>query len=241
MLSFCCGFTLSRYHYNLGNALRAKGDLDGAIAAYKAALRLDPKKQSAVRNLSRAERLRQLLRRLPAVLAGKDKPTSPAEGCAFADLCAQPFQKRYAQGARLYAEAFAADSKLAEDLQADHRYNAACCAVLAGCGQDPHADKPDEQEKARLQGQALAWLRADLVLRRHQTGAAEAAPRQEAAAQLAHWLRDTELAGVRAPQALAKLPAKEQQPWQQIWADVKVTLTQAKKPAPSAGQATGKK
>ena len=29
-------------HYNLGIALYAKGDLDGAIAAYREAIRLDP-------------------------------------------------------------------------------------------------------------------------------------------------------------------------------------------------------
>jgi len=34
----------------------------------------------------------------------------------------------------LYADAFAADPKLAEDLHTESRYRAACSAALAGCG-----------------------------------------------------------------------------------------------------------
>jgi hypothetical protein len=49
---------------------------------------------------------------------------------------------------------------------------------------------------------------------------------------MAHSLRDPDLAGDRDPQALAKLPASEQQAWQQLWADVKTTLAEAHKPAP---------
>jgi hypothetical protein len=62
---------------------------------------------------------------------------------------------------RFYSEAFADDPKLADDLRTRHRYNAACSAALAGCGQGADADKPDDQERARLRQQALAWLRAD--------------------------------------------------------------------------------
>jgi tetratricopeptide (TPR) repeat protein len=38
-------------HFNLGNALAAKKDPDGAIAAYKEAIRLDPKYANAHANL----------------------------------------------------------------------------------------------------------------------------------------------------------------------------------------------
>jgi tetratricopeptide (TPR) repeat protein len=228
-------------HNYLGNALQAKGDLDGAIAEYKECLRLDPKYQYAVQNLPRAERMRQLLPRLPAVLAGKDKPSSPAEGCDFAYLCYQPFQKRYAQAARLYDDAFAADPKLAEDVKAGHRYDAACYAALAGCGKDKDADQQDDPEKARLRGQALEWLRADLRLHRRQAVSAEAAARQEAAAKMTHWLADKDLSGVRDPQPLAKLPSAEREAWQKFWAEVKATLAEAQKLAPPKGKDAGKR
>jgi Flp pilus assembly protein TadD len=40
-------------HYNLGNALTDKGDLDGAIAEYRTALRLQPDNAVAHYNLGR--------------------------------------------------------------------------------------------------------------------------------------------------------------------------------------------
>jgi hypothetical protein len=40
-------------------------------------------------------------------------------------------------------------------------------------------------------------------------------------------LVDPEFAGVRGPEALAKLPESERQPWQKLWADVAATLARA--------------
>jgi Flp pilus assembly protein TadD len=223
-------FTLA--HSALGFALQDKGDLEGAIAEFQEALRLDPKYLPALANLPRAERMRALLSRLPAVLAGQAKPETPDEACAFARLCAQPFQKRYAAAARLFDRAFTADPKLAADLQAGHRYNAACYAVRAAVGEGIDAP-PAAADRAALRQKALGWLRADLALRQKQAAATDAADRRTAAAKLAqHWLADTDLAGMREPQPLAKLPAAERAEWEQLWADVKATLAEARKPAP---------
>jgi hypothetical protein len=41
---------------------------------------------------------------------------------------------------------------------------------------------------------------------------------------LRHWLEDTDFAGVRGPEALAKLPEMEREPWQKLWDDVAKTL-----------------
>jgi hypothetical protein len=43
-----------------------------------------------------------------------------------------------------------------------HRYNAACAAALAACGQGKDSAKRDAQERARLRRQALDWLREGL-------------------------------------------------------------------------------
>ena len=51
-------------HNNLGLALKLKGDLEGAVAEYQEALRIDPKQEySDLSNLPIAERMRQLLPR----------------------------------------------------------------------------------------------------------------------------------------------------------------------------------
>src|SRR5262249_8722443 len=140
---------------------------------------------------------RQLLPRLPDVLAGKQKPRDPAETYAFGHICYEPPQRRYADAVRLFAEAFAADPKLPEDLGSHNRYHAACAAALGGCGKGNDAASQDDQARARLRGQALTWLRAILAQHRQQATSGDAAPRKEAAFRLSWWLEDSELAGVR--------------------------------------------
>jgi hypothetical protein len=100
---------------------------------------------------------------LPKVLEGLVQPRDAAERIAFADLCRKPLKQRYAAAARFYAEAFAAEPKLAEDLRVQARYNAACAATVASCGQGKDAAGLNAKERPRLRRQALAWLRADLV------------------------------------------------------------------------------
>ena len=70
--------------------------------------------------------------RLPAILKGDDRPRDNAERLALAQMCYDT--KRHAAAARLWAEALAADPKLGDDRQAQHRYNAACAAALAAAG-----------------------------------------------------------------------------------------------------------
>jgi tetratricopeptide (TPR) repeat protein len=218
-------------HKYLGWVLALKGDLDGAVAEFKEVLQLDPKDANALTQLPKTERTRALLARLPDVLDGKTEPATPIEACEFAELCAQPFQKRYAAAARLSERAFVADPKLAADLKAIHRYNAARFAVRAAGGEgiDPPADAA---ARTALRQKALVWLRADLDLQRKQAASADGGERGTAAAKLAHWLVDTDLAGVRDPEPLAKLPAAERSEWEKFWADVKATLADARKPVP---------
>jgi hypothetical protein len=179
--------------------------------------------------------MRALLPRLPDVLAGKAKLQTPDEACAFARLCGQPFQKRYAASARLFDLAFTADPKLADDLKAGHRYDAACYAALATGGEG--ADAPTAAaDRTALRRKALGWLRADLALRQKQAASADVAERSAAAANLSHWLADTDLSGVRDPEPLAKLPAAERSEWEKLWADVKATLADAQKPPPPPGK-----
>jgi tetratricopeptide (TPR) repeat protein len=211
----------------LAELLRSRGKLDGAIATYEQSLRLMPGNVAIQAQLSQTRQMRQLLPRLPDVLAGKDQPKGPAEACELADLCAQPFQNRFAGAVRLYETTFAADAKLATG----NRYNAACFAARAARGDGVDAPA-NPAERAALRGKALTWLRADLTLHKKQAASAVAADRQTAAANLTHWQGDTDLLGVREPKALEKLPAGEQEQWRNLWADVKAALVEARKPPP---------
>jgi tetratricopeptide (TPR) repeat protein len=206
----------------LADLLRSQGNLDGAIATYQQSLRLKPGNVAIQARLSQTRRMRELLRRLPAVLAGKEAPKAPVDACGFAQLCAQPFQQRYAAAARLYEQAFAADAKRASDLTAAHRYNGACCAALAGTGQGKDAAGLDDAQRAYWRQQALDWLGADLA--RHADLAKKADGRPAVRPQVSHWLKDADLAGVRDEPGLTRLPEKEREAWRKLWADVAAFL-----------------
>src|SRR5262249_25493380 len=159
----------------------------------------------------------------PAVLEGKDQPKGAAEHLGFAQLC-QIHHQRHAAAAHFYTEAFAEQPALAANLKAGHRYNAACAAALAGCGQGKDSSTIDDKEHARLRREALDWLRADLDAWRRLLDKEPDKVRPVIVQQMQHWLADPDFAGVRGPAALAGLPEAERPAWRRLWVDVAETL-----------------
>jgi serine/threonine-protein kinase len=210
-------------YLNLGELLHQQGQLAEALAALRKAHRLGSQQPGWRYNseglVRRTERL-LLDRKLPALLEGKEKPADDTERLALARLCQEPLKKLYAASVRFYREAFAHDAKLADDLQKQHRYNAACAAALAGCGQGKDASALDDQERARLRQQALAWLQADLALWANQADQEDAKIRAAIQQMLCHWQTDADLAGIRDPDALKKLPEAERNSCRKLWDDV---------------------
>src|SRR5262249_25022588 len=155
--------------YNLGLTLHVQKSFPGAVAAYKRALEIDPKKAVAYCNMGIALKLmgefdpalialqkghelgsqqagwsfpsallvkecQQLVawaKSLPWVWTGG--PPTESHYLALADMCYR-YKKRYADAAALFDKAFAADPRLADGLSPSHRFQAACCAALAGDG-----------------------------------------------------------------------------------------------------------
>jgi tetratricopeptide (TPR) repeat protein len=217
---------LARAHCNLGLVLQRLGRFTEALAALKRGHALGSPKPRwtypSARWVRHCQRLIELDTRLPAVLAGKTKPRDAAEQIEFANLCL--LKHRYGDAAHFFGGAFAARPKLADDFQAGHRYNAACAAALAAAGQGSGAAKLGARGKAQLRGQARTWLQADLALRAKQLQSDNPPERQAALQALTHWQKDPDLAGVRAREALAKLPAAERQEWTKFWAEVDTLL-----------------
>src|SRR5262249_33245604 len=102
-----------------------------------------------------------------------------------------------------------------------------CAAALAGCGVGRDADKLDAKEKKKLRRQALAWLLADLAAWTKEMAKDTPEARSAVAEMMRHWQADIALAGVRGPEALAKLPEAERQEWQKLWDDVADMLKRA--------------
>src|SRR5262249_47689413 len=106
------------------------------------------------------ERFLNLEERLPRLLQGEDKASSAREALDVAKMCY--LKQMPAAATRFATEAFPAKPKLADDLTACHRCNAAYWAALAAAGQGKDAAGLDDKERKRLRKQALDWLKADL-------------------------------------------------------------------------------
>jgi hypothetical protein len=146
--------------------------------------------------------------------------------------------QQYATGARYYDDAFTAEPQFLADPGARHRYRAACAAARAGCGQGRDGSDLDEEGRAGFRHQALGWLRAELESWRRLLEPEPETTRWSVAHDLRKWLGDPYFAGVRGPEALARLPAAEREAWQKLWADVADTLARAQElsaPKPKAG------
>jgi serine/threonine-protein kinase len=208
-------------HAKLGHVLKYRGRFEEARKEYQQAVDLGLRDCAVL--VRQCNRLIPLAPRLPAVLRGEDRPADAQEMLGFGEVCAMPFERRPRAAARFYGDAFAADPKLADDLETVARYNAACCAALAGCGQGKDADTLGAQEKARLRRQALDWLRADLAAWAKQAQSHQPADRAGIQYWLQHWKEDADLAGVRGD-ALARLPEAERPPWKKLWEEVDALL-----------------
>jgi len=202
-------------HSNRGNALYSLGRFDEALAAYDRALEIDPRNTGVHSNrafvlgeLGRFEREANLEARLDDVLSGKARPRDADERIEFALVLYA--KARHAESARMYAEAFAEDAALVEDLAQSHRYNAACSAALAAA--------PGGADAAEWRGRALEWLRADLAAReKAATGLAD---------MLEHQKQDPDFASVR--DRLDDLPEPERAAWRDLWAAVDLALAAAR-------------
>jgi len=157
-------------------------------------------------------------RKLPAFLEGKYQPRGYAERLHLAQLCV--YKKYHRSAAQLYADAFAAEPRRADDLKIQVRYYAARCAALAAAGQGEEAAKLDKKERARWREQALDWLRADLSAYGKLVDGGKPEDRTLVQQRVQHWQRDAELSGIRDAKELAKLPADERQACEKLWADV---------------------
>jgi tetratricopeptide (TPR) repeat protein len=210
-------------HCNLGQILRGLGRFEEAVTCLKRGHELGTKQPGwrypSAQWLENAEQEAGLARKLSFILMGEASPATADEAVALASMCQQPYKKRYAASARLYAEAFVLEPKLAADLNKQHRYHAACSAALAaGQGEDAHS-LPDKSV-AMFRQWALGWLRDDLKTYAKHAERNNPDVNKAIQYQLAHWRSDADLASVRDPRALDHLAESERSAWKALWRDV---------------------
>jgi tetratricopeptide (TPR) repeat protein len=217
-------------HCGLGHDLASQGRFAVSLAALKRGHALGAKRPGwrfpSAMWVRGAELLVALEAKLPAVLKGELKPKDTRERLGLILVCQA--KKLHRAAVRLYAAAFAAEPKLAEDRKVEHRYSAACHAALAAAGRGKDAAKLDDQERKGLRRQARDWLKADLAAWARLLDKGKPADRARVLRVLRHWQKDTDLAGLRDKEALAKLPAEEQKALAQLWAEVAALLKKAR-------------
>jgi serine/threonine-protein kinase len=210
----------------LGLVLMQQAQFQEAAASLKKASDLLPvgnrNREQAGQQLQQCQRLLILDARLPLILKGTQKPANAAEQIEFGRLCI--LKKLYATAPRFFADAFALKPELAEELRTNHRYDAACSAALAGCGRGEDGAELSDAERARWRAQARVWLRADLDAWAKLLETSLAVDRAKVQKTLEWWRQDPDLAGLRDPDALAKLPPAERKECRRLWSDLDALL-----------------
>jgi serine/threonine-protein kinase len=209
---------LAMANYRAGRAGAAWRSFATAIDSYDwdtmRAVIIDAWIYHAVRR--EAERL--VLPNLPALLDGQYRAEQADELTAMIAACRS--RRLTLATARLFAGAFEADHALAEDLEAAHRYHAACAAARVGEGIGEDAALVSDRERTRWREQARRWLWDDLTARE----ALLEDPSSAELHELANWLADPELAGLREQSELAKLPPSEREDCLELWHRVEELL-----------------
>jgi serine/threonine-protein kinase len=154
---------------------------------------------------------------LPALLDGAYRPRDNDERLALLGVC--QFEGRWSTAARLYAEAFEAEPKLAEGRYAQDHYEAARLAALAGSGRGEDETAAGDPERARWRRQARDWLRADLASMKKLLDGNAPGSRQNLQSTLERWAADPDLAGLRDPAGLERLTPAERQECRDLWRD----------------------
>jgi serine/threonine-protein kinase len=160
-----------------------------------------------------------------AFLKGRYQPQDNVERLALLGVCR--FKNLNLASARLYADAFAADPKLAEDPHISHRYNAACAAALVGCGGANDGRSLNDAERTRWRKQARDWLQADLRVWAKTLDSGSQAARVLVRKMLTQWQADSDLAGLRESRAMDKLYTDEQIECLTLWQEVGNLLKRA--------------
>ncbi len=212
---------LAEAHCNLAGLYRNMGRLRESLGLYRRGHALGSKQAGwpypSAQWVRDAERLAKLEDRLPAFLDGSDKPELPVDMLWVAEVAT--YRKLHAASARMRSLAMKAVPLWAANPGSGIRYNAACQAALAGAGEGEDGPSLSPAERATWRKQAVAWLRADLVILR---SALSASPANAEAIRelLLHWLEDADLAGIRDEATVEELPEDERATCRALWKDV---------------------
>lgn len=225
--------------HGLGEKQQARKSLAAAVLAFDWGAAVADRRDVWICHILRREAEAMILPNLQSFLQAKYQPCDCDERAAFVGTC--QFQGLHGTATRLYAEAFAAEPRLTEDLIAqcvqratrrsdppsnlddlssECRYPIIRSAAMAGCGLGKDSAMLSETERMHCRKQARDWLRADLTVWVRMLDSDSQGSRNLAKKILMSWQNNTDLAGIREPSALNNFSLDERKDWQALWAEV---------------------
>jgi tetratricopeptide (TPR) repeat protein len=226
--------TMASAWNNLGVALAGQGQAAEAAAAFKRAVGLEPDSDRGWYNLGLALASSGRLNEAVAAFEKADMSDGYTRTGAPPDwflYLKDPAERAWYQSAMSSGEAQAIGMWYGLGGATFCRWNAARAAARAAAGQGEDAGAVDEGRRVKLRRLALGWLRADLRSLSSYL-ANENLLWDSAREAVSRRLRDPELAGVRAPDALARLPEDERVAWRAFWTDLGSLLSKAREARP---------
>ena len=209
---------------------RELGEYAESVKVLERALKVGSKRPGwnhgfVTREIKQSQRLLELEKKLPAVLAGREKAGDATE---WDDLVLIALRKEsHATAAQLLKAAFAADPNLMHAKPRLNRFTAIRCAARSASGQSKNDPPVREVAKTELRRLALGWLEAELADYTKIVNDGPPKARNETAGVLRAWLNHADLNGIRDDLELAKLPEAERASWRRVWDAVDGLLRRA--------------
>lgn len=231
---------------NLAYVLIQQKQYQQAITAYQQAIQLQPDDLKSYRSIGKQwsrlgqygkaldayrkgkasaniikviETFADIEKRLPALLAGKEKPKQPQEWIAVAEVCQG--KQKYVDAARFFKQGFVNEAEANSTILKDgHRRPAAESAILAANGQGIGTEALSLDDKQQWRQQALTWLQEE-VAHWKQRKSESSSSRALAKGVMNDLLAKPNLRWVRDAKSLQQVPAKEADQWRKLWKDMK--------------------
>jgi tetratricopeptide (TPR) repeat protein len=222
VLGPCPGLVTAMALMREGRGTEARATLATAVLSFDWRPERADRRDLWMYHVLRREAEAKVLPNLPAFLAGQYRPTDNDERLALLGLCQA--NGRWADYAALYADAVAADPAVVETAPQDvRRWAAGAAAMAAGDGATPTA--------TRWRALGVQWMQAELDLRMGRAATVDPAGRGTLRRALGTWLTDPDLAPLRDPAALARMPEAERSQCANLWAAVRAAIDLLGQPA----------
>jgi serine/threonine-protein kinase len=218
-------FVAALAHARLGQAQPALANLTAGVLAFDWSPHGADGREAWMYHVLRREAQGAVLKELRRFLAGAYEPRDDLERIAMTAEC--QFRELHAMRARLLKQVMGSSPELAVKL----RRLGIIPAAMAGCGMGEDASTLNDAERERWRAQARQWMREELASAAAAGGAGEAGA--TATKLSAGWQAIPELACVRDPAGLSRLPTAEQQEWADLWEQVRTLAPVPPPPRPS--------